>query len=86
MAITGLLIHALADEVESVEDRVAARPGVTTYGVHEEQYVVAVLEAPSDGLQAKVDALEEVEGVLKVYTTYLNIEDEMPTLSGGGES
>ncbi len=84
MAITGMLVHTLVDEVEEVEARLAAQPGATTYGVHQGQYVVAVLEAPHRELEDRLRGLEEMEGVLKIYTTYLNLEDEMPSLAGGG--
>ena len=84
MAITGLLVQTLMDEVQEVETRLAAQPGATTYGVHQDQYVVAVLEAPHRDLEDRLRELEEMEGVLKIYTTYLNLEDEMPSLAGEG--
>ncbi len=84
MAITGMLVQALVDKVGEVEARLAAQPGATTYGVHQDQYVVAVLEAPHKELEDRLRALEDMEGVLKIYTTYLNLEDEMPSLAGEG--
>lgn len=78
MAITGLLLHTLADKAKDVEAGVSTVEGMTCYGVHEDQYVV-VAEAPSDKIEKAVRQLEKLDGVLAVYTTYLTIEDEMDT-------
>ncbi|WP_457576069.1 chaperone NapD [Desulfomarina sp.] len=77
MAITGLLVHALKEDVEAVERAVAAMPEMTSYGIHQEQYVVVVAEAPSDTVEKVVEQLDTIEGVLAVYTTYLTVEDEI---------
>jgi len=47
MAIMGFLVHVLKEDVERVEKQVAEMDGMTTYGIHENQYVVVV--APTDG-------------------------------------
>ena len=77
MAITGLLVHALKNDVEAVERAIVAMPGMTSYGIHQEQYVVVVAEAPSDRVEKVVEQLDTIEGVLAVYTTYLTVEDEI---------
>ncbi len=77
MAITGLLVHALKNDVEAVERAIVAMPGMTSYGIHQEQYVVVVVEAPSDRVEKVVEQLDTIEGVLAVYTTYLTVEDEI---------
>ncbi len=77
MAIAGLLVHTLKDHVKDVEKAVAEMEEMTTYGIHEDQYVVVVVEAPSDKMEQAVDGLDGLEGVLTVYTTYLTVEDEM---------
>lgn len=77
MAITGLLIHTLKNNVTDVEAKVKAMPDMTTYGIHEDQYVVVVAEVPSDQLEKAVGKIDEIDGVLTVYTTYLTIEDEI---------
>jgi len=77
MAITGLLLHTLTEKAKDVEAGVTAFEGMTCYGIHEDQYVVVVAEAPSDKIEEAVHQLEKLDGVLAVYTTYLTVEDEM---------
>jgi len=77
MAITGLLVHTLIKDVENVEKAVNSIAEMTSYGVHQDQYVVVVVEAPSDKLENVVAKLDHIDGVLAVYTTYLTVEDEI---------
>jgi len=77
MAIAGLLVHTLAEHVEIVERRIGSMPEMTTYGCHQDQYVVVVAEAPSDRLESTVERLENIEGVLAIYTTSVTVEDEI---------
>lgn len=78
MAIAGLLIHTLKEDLETVESRIRSMPEMTTYGIHQDQYIVVVVEAPSDQMEKKVDLINDIEGVLTIYTTYVTIEDELP--------
>lgn len=77
MAISGLLIHCLKDDIRDVEKVVSSMEEMTTYGIHEDQYVIAVVESPSDTIERVVKKLGRIDGVLTVYTTYLTIEDEI---------
>lgn len=77
MAITGLLVHALKKDVANVEKAVNSLSEMTSYGVHQDQYVVVVAEAPSSKLEKVVEQLDHIDGVLSVYTTYLTVEDEI---------
>ena len=77
MAIMGLLVHVLKEDVETVENKVAQMEEMTTYGIHEDQYVVVVCETVSDQIELVMDKVKQLKGVLTVYTTYLTIEDEM---------
>lgn len=77
MAITGLLVHSLIDQVAMVENGLNKLEGMTTYGIHQDQYVVVVVEAPSDRMEEVVGQIDEIEGVLSIYTTYLTVEDEI---------
>ncbi|MDR2725908.1 MAG: chaperone NapD [Candidatus Adiutrix sp.] len=76
MAILGFLTHALADRVQEVEKALAAMPELTTYGIHQEAYVVAVANAPTEQLEALFDRVKALEGVLNVSVTSYNREDE----------
>ena len=77
MAISGILIHCLSDSLTSVESQVQTMEEITTYGVHDDAYVVAVVESPSDQIEKVVKGIERLDGVLTIYTTYLTIEDEI---------
>ena len=77
MAIAGLLVHTLKDDVKDVEKAVSSIEEMTTYGIHEDQYVVVVVEAPSDQIETVVGKIDDIEGVLTIYTTYLTVEDEV---------
>ncbi len=77
MAIMGFLVHTLDENVEEVEARVRNMPEMTTYGIHENHYIVVVAEAPSDKIEDVVERIKKFEGVLTIYTTYLTIEDEI---------
>ena len=59
------------------EDQVSSMEELTTYGIHEGAYVVAVVESPSDVIEKVVKRIGRLDGVLTVYTTYLTIEDEI---------
>ena len=77
MAISGILIHFLTDDLTAVERKVQTMEEITTYGVHDDAYVVAVVESPSDRIERVIKIIEKIEGVLTIYTTYLTIEDEI---------
>jgi nitrate reductase NapAB chaperone NapD len=78
MAILGFLTHTLADHAQAAEKALAAMPELTTYGVHKDCYVVTVAEAPAGQLEALVDRVKAIEGVLAVYVTSFTREDEDP--------
>ena len=78
MAIAGLLVHTLKENLEDVEKQINSMPEMTTYGIHQDQYVVVVAEVPSEQMEKKVDRINELEGVLTIYTTYVTLEDELP--------
>jgi metal-responsive CopG/Arc/MetJ family transcriptional regulator len=56
-----------------VEAKVQKMDEITTYGVHDDAYVVAVVESPSDQIERVTKRIEKIEGVLSIYTTYLTI-------------
>lgn len=77
MAIAGLLVHTLKEDMATVEAALQGMSGLTTYGTYGDQYIVVVAEAPSGKLEDLVERLQDQEGVLTVYTTYVTIEDEL---------
>jgi nitrate reductase NapAB chaperone NapD len=81
MAIAGLLVHTEKKAMQSVAARIQAMPEMSTYGTHQEEYVVVVAEAPAGQLEKVVQRLKEIEGVLTIYTTYVTVEDELSDTS-----
>jgi nitrate reductase NapAB chaperone NapD len=77
MAIAGLLVHCLKEELTGIEAKVGSMPEMTTYGTQQDQYLVVVAEAPSQNMEKTVERLQDIDGVLAVYTTYVSIEDEL---------
>ena len=77
MAITGFLIHTLDDNVQEIEAMVGKMPEITTYGIHQDHFIVTVAEIPADELEKTMNSIKEMDGVLTIYTTYLTIEDEI---------
>ncbi len=77
MAIMGFLVHALPDDLEHVERVVGRMDGMTTYGIHNDHYIVVVAEFPSDKIDDEVNKIKELDGVLTIYATYMTVEDEM---------
>ena len=77
MAIAGLLVHALKEDLARIEARIKQLPEMTTYGCHQDQYIVVVAEAPSACLESTVEKIETIDGVLAVYTTSVTVEDEI---------
>ena len=71
------MVHTLEEHLEDVEKQIKSMPEMTTYGIHQDQYVVVVAEAPSDQMEERVDSIKELGGVLTIYTTYVTIEDEI---------
>lgn len=76
MAILGFLAHVTAEAAPTVEDALAAVPELTTYGIHKDCYVVAVADAPSTEMEALINYVKTIDGVLAVYVTSYTTEDE----------
>ena len=76
MAILGFLAHTLDGYAKAVEKALDVMPELTTYGVHKDCYVVTVAEAAVERMEALVDQVKSLEGVLTVYVTSFTREDE----------
>ncbi|MEA2115722.1 MAG: chaperone NapD [Thermodesulfobacteriota bacterium] len=77
MAILGFLIHTLDEDVQGVEAKVNEMPEITTYGIHQDHFIVTVAEVAADDVEKTMNKIKELDGVLTTYTTYLTIEDEI---------
>ena len=76
MAIAGLLIHSAPTHLASVVKSVSMMPEVTSCGIHQGRYVVAIVEAPADLLEESVESVRAVHGVLAVRRTFLTLDDD----------
>ena len=79
MAIAGLLVETLPKHIADVEKKISNVIGMTSYGIHQERFVVVVAEFPSADIEKAVDAIKSYGGVLSIYTTYITLEDEAAT-------
>jgi len=76
MAITGIILHTLIEKASAVQAMVEATGDLQFYGLHNDNFLIVVGEIPSSKLETRLDELEKSDGVLAVYTTYVNTEDE----------
>lgn len=77
MAIAGVILHVAPGAMDAVRDSVNDADDLHLYGEHDGQYLVSVAELPSSLLRERMEAIEKWSGVLAVYTTYVNLEDEL---------
>jgi nitrate reductase NapAB chaperone NapD len=77
MAVAGFLLHTLPEDGSRVEAEAAAFPEITTYGVHQGCYVVAVAEAPGLVMEELIGRVRSIDGVLAAYITSMTVEDEL---------
>lgn len=76
MAITGIILHTRPDMAAHVSAEVDRCDDLQVYGLHEDQYLIVVGEMDSTRLEDRLEEVEKMNGVLAVYTTYVNTEDE----------
>jgi nitrate reductase NapAB chaperone NapD len=76
MAIAGLLVHTLREETERIEEKINEMETMTSYGIHNNDFVVVVAEIHSGYMEKEVDKIKAIDGVLTIYTSYVTIEDE----------
>lgn len=73
----GFLVHALPDKSTIVEAGLGKMSEITTYGIHQDDYVVAVAEAPHQEMEDLLQKVHALDGVLTCYVTSLSMEDEI---------
>ena len=77
MAILGFLVHTVEDASPAVENSMKQFEEITTYGIHEDCYVVAVADTPQPELEALLERVKALDGVITCYVTSLSLEDEL---------
>lgn len=78
MPIAGVVVVTKKTESLKVLDQMEKLDNVTTYGIHKDNNIVAVFEAESPkGLENMSKEIQNtVPGVLGIYPTYVNYEEE----------
>lgn len=79
MAIAGVAILVKKEEVERVYQRLEQISEITTYGIHQDQYIVAVVEtSPQKDLEKFLKNIQKNEpAILGIFPAYANFEDEV---------
>ncbi len=79
MPIAGVVVLSSKNDIQRVYENLQKHPQITTYGIHQEQYVVAVVEtAPGEDMEQLLNQIQEQEpSILGIYPAYINFEDEV---------
>ncbi len=77
MAIAGFLVHTLPENTKIIEQALVKIEGLTSYGIHDESYIVAVAESKVNAIESLMENVQKIEGVLAIYLTSLTTEDEL---------
>ena len=87
MPIAGVVVLTKAEEAMNVLEALKKFDNVTTYGVHKENNIIAVLEAEETKSLEKISQKisSEISGILGIYPAYVNFEDEMNPIEETGE-
>ncbi len=80
MPIAGVVVVTLPEKTSEVLQALKRLSQVTTYGVHKDNNIIAVLESEStSGLERLSNRISRsIEGVIGVFPAYINFEDEVP--------
>lgn len=81
MVISGLIIHTKTDMADAIARQLVKYPGVEIHSVLENCKIVVVLESPNvdDAHELTSRKFASIEGVLGVYLTYCNFEEQFAT-------
>lgn len=77
MAVAGLLIHTLKEKIQAVEQEIVKMDAMSSYGIHNDTFIVVVAEVHSKMMEQEVDKINAIDDVLTIYTTYVTVEDEV---------
>lgn len=82
MAIAGVVIATIPDKTMQVMSQLNETKNVTTYGVYNDDQIVAVFESDSaNGLEKlSKDIQDNIDGVIGIFPSYVTYEDEMDDL------
>ncbi len=77
MIVASMIIKVKPEKAEETAKLISEIPSITTYGVHKEDNIIAVIEAETgkelESLSQSI--LREFENVLGLYPTYLTTDE-----------
>lgn len=77
MGIVGFIVHTLPGSSPAIEKKLGTLDGITTYGIHNDNYIVAVADAPINTLETLLNSVKNIDGVLTSYVTSFHSDDEL---------
>ena len=77
MPIAGLVIMTKPDKADEVLDELKQVSGITTYGIHKDNNIIAVLDTTSiEALKStSLHILNDIPNVMGVYPSSVNYDD-----------
>ncbi len=77
MPIAGLVIMTKPDKADEVLDELKQVSGITTYGIHKDNNIIAVLDTTSieELKSTSLLILNDIPNVMGVYPSSVNYED-----------
>lgn len=77
MPIAGVIILTEPTQADQILSDLQEVSGLTTYGIHDENNIVAVLETETASELREISTAikEDIPGILGVYPAYVNYED-----------
>jgi nitrate reductase NapAB chaperone NapD len=78
MPVAGVTVLTEREKARDVLNKLQSMENLTTYGIHKEIYIIAVLEGESDSDLEKMSMKiqKEIPGVLGIYPAQINFEDQ----------
>ncbi len=77
MPIAGVVVLTVPEKTNDILLQLNKIKNVTTYGVHKENFIVAVFEGetPNELEEMSDKIIKTIPGVLGIYPAYVNFED-----------
>lgn len=77
MPIAGVIIFTVPEQVDRVLSDLQEVKHVTTYGIHKDNNIVAVLETASASELKELSGTikDKIPGIIDIYPSYVNYED-----------
>lgn len=78
MPIAGIVILTAPEKTENVLIQLKKIDKVTTYGIHKDNYIIAVFEGDTIADLENINdhILAETDGVMGIYPAYVNYEED----------